>query len=536
MRRFSSALALLAALSAPAFAQTPAPPPPIDWHLQDPTTGGHPGAAVERAYELLKGRAPARTVVVAVIDGGIDTAHVDLRGRLWVNAREVAGNNRDDDGNGYVDDVHGWNFIGGADGRNVDAAQYEVTREYARLRGKYEGKSETDVAAADRDELAYFGRVRAEWAERRAEAEQQFPTVEGIYTQSVAAMATLRAALGKPEGADVTAEEAASVPVTTPALRQAKQALQFLAANGITYSDLVDYRAQLKNQSEIGFNPDANERAIVGDDPANLTQRVYGNADVTGPDAGHGTHVAGIIAALRGNGVGAVGVADAVRIMAVRAVPNGDERDKDIANAIRYAADNGAHVINMSFGKAYSPDKPIVDEAVRYAESKGVLLVHAAGNDGKNVDKDDNFPEARFADGTKAALWIEVGASGPVAGEALAAEFSNYGGTSVDLFAPGADIYSTIPGGGYGRKSGTSMAAPVASGVAALVMAYYPTLTAAQVRAVLMESVRAYPNLTVVRPGGEERAGFATLSVTGGVINAAAALERAAALAGGGAQ
>jgi len=213
-------------------------------------------------------------------------------------------------------------------------------------------------------------------------------------------------------------------------------------------------------------------------------------------------------------------------------VPDGDERDKDVANGIRYAVDNGAQIINMSFGKGFSPDKRAVDEAVKYAESKGVLLVHAAGNDGEDLATAPNFPHATYLDGGRAKNWIEVGASSWQGGDQLAASFSNYGRAQVDLFAPGVDILSTVPGGGYERNSGTSMAAPVVSGVAALLMSYFPQLTATDVKRILIESAARYPDMMVARPGGKEgdTVRFGDLSVTGGVVDAYAAVRAAMAI------
>jgi subtilisin family serine protease len=266
----------------------------------------------------------------------------------------------------------------------------------------------------------------------------------------------------------------------------------------------------------------------VGDNYADLTERRYGNRDVTGPDAKHGTHVAGIIGAVRGNNLGIDGVANSVRIMAVRAVPDGDERDKDIANAIRYAVDQGANIINMSFGKAWSPSKPAVDDAAKYADSKGVLIVHAAGNDSEDLSKSPSYPVAKTADGARVARWIEVGASSWKGADTIAAAFSNYGREQVDVFAPGEDILSTVPGGGTSRQSGTSMAAPVVSGLAALIMAYYPELNAQEVKDVILQSATKLGDRTTLRPG-EDRAkvAFSTLSSTGGIVNAFNALRAA---------
>jgi subtilisin family serine protease len=247
-----------------------------------------------------------------------------------------------------------------------------------------------------------------------------------------------------------------------------------------------------------------------------------------GPDAKHGTHVAGIIGAVRGNGIGVDGIAPAVKFMMIRTVPNGDERDKDVANAIRYATDHGAQIISMSFGKPYSPFKSAVDDAVKYADSKGVLMVHAAGNDGADLAKGKNFPTPAYTGGGRPSNWIEVGASSWKGGDKLAAPFSNYGQQLVDVFAPGVDILSTVPGNQYERDSGTSMAAPVVSGLAALLMDYYPNLTAGDVKRIIMSSVANAGSQLVTKPGSDsDKVPFGTLSVTGGIVNAYNAVKMA---------
>jgi subtilisin family serine protease len=277
---------------------------------------------------------------------------------------------------------------------------------------------------------------------------------------------------------------------------------------------------------DYGLNLSFNPRDIVGDDLDDGSERVYGNADVTGPDASHGTHVAGIIAAERGNGIGIDGIAAGVRLMIVRAIPNGDERDKDVANAIRYAVDEGADIINMSFGKAFSPRKSLVDDAVRYADEHGVLMIHAAGNDGDDIDVVPSFPTRTYEDGGAAADWIEVGAANWDV-QSLAATFSNYGQQRVDIFAPGVAILSTVPGNEFDLNDGTSMAAPVVTGVAALLMAYFPDLTAADVKQIVLDSAVRFGDRVVPTPGQGPRVPFGTLSVTGGVVNAYEAVKAA---------
>lgn len=518
----------------PAPSGTPAAPEPDEalasapdnWWLLDATADRVPGTSAERAYgELLDGRQPKRSVVVAVIDGGVDIEHEDLDDNLWVNEDEIPGNDRDDDRNGYVDDIHGWNFIGGPGGQNVGRDTYEVTRLYARGRARFDGANPDTLSPAARAEYQQFQEIRTDLEADRAEATGMLQQIRAIETAVDRFTALLREQIGTDS---LTAERVAAIQTTRPDVLQAQQAFLQMSANGITLALIDEERERLQERLQYGLNPAFDPRSVVGDDFADPTERVYGNADVEGPDAEHGTHVAGIVAAERGNGVGVDGIARGVRIMSIRAVPDGDERDKDVANAIRYAVDNGARIINMSFGKAYSPRKEVVDEAVRYAESKGVLLVHAAGNAAADLGTESNFPNRSYGGGGRAENWIEVGASSWRGVDSLAAPFSNYGREEVDVFAPGVGILSTVPGDRYEPNDGTSMAAPVVSGLAALLMAYYPDLSAAEVKQIILESATRYADQSVVRPGGEgARVPFSELSATGGVVNAYAAIRLA---------
>ena len=512
------------AATAPTIAPASAPAstlrePPGDWHLLDLAADGIPGISARRAHaELLAGRTPARTVIVAVIDGGVDTSHVDLRANLWMNPKETPGNRVDDDGNGYVDDVRGWNFIGGADGRNIDDESLEVTRLYRRC------TNTQGAAPLTPDQRAGCPGVLRAFEQERLEMQQTAAILLMLDQRLRTAIPTLRAAVGSDS---LTVARVETLQPTSAAVAEARSLYLQIAGFGLDPADVPEQAETVNGLLEYGLNPAFDARSIVGDDPLNLAQRVYGNADATGPDALHGTHVAGIIGAVRGNGVGVDGISPAVKIMSVRAVPNGDERDKDVANAIRYAVDNGALVLNLSFGKSYSPEKAAVDDAVRYAESRGALIVHASGNDGENADENPSFPTPNYLGGGRAANWIEVGASSWRGGDSLAASFSNYGRTLVDVFAPGVEILSTDGKGGVSRESGTSMAAPVVSGLAALIMAYHPELSAVQVKRIILESATPFRTQTVVRPGGEDRVPFGSLSATGGIVNAFNALRMA---------
>ena len=459
-----------------------------------------------------------------MIDGGVDTAHVGLKANLWKNPKEVAGNGKDDDNNGYADDVYGWNFIGGRDGKSVHEDALEVTRLYARCTSGGNGGTTTGPKVPPPD-AATCKRASEEYEKERAETQQLSQQVEQISVVLARVNEILRRSMGTDSltRAKVTAYQPAGAEA-----QQAKMMWLRLADAGISAKEITEAREDIESKMKYGLNPSFDPRAIVGDNYANTAERNYGNADVMGPDAKHGTHVSGIIGGVRGTSDGVDGIATNVKLMMIRAVPDGDERDKDVANAIRYAADNGAHIINMSFGKGFSPEKGAVDEAVKYADSKGVLMVHAAGNDGENLAEKPSFPTPAYVGGGKPNNWIEVGASSWKGLDSLAASFSNYGKAQVDVFAPGVDILSAKPGGGYERQSGTSMAAPVVSGLAAFLMSYYPNLTAADVKRIVLQSATRYADQTVVRPGeGGGAIRFGDLSATGAVVNAYEAVKLA---------
>jgi subtilisin family serine protease len=510
MKPIRSLLFAALALGAPAAGHAQADTALANWHLLDFTADHVPGISAERAYrELLAGRQPRDTVIVAIIDSGVEIDHPDLAGVVWTNPREVAGNNRDDDGNGYVDDIHGWDFQGNRDGRDVAHETLEITRLFAACRAQ----GVTEVAGTPCTE------IRAEFQERAGEVQG----MAGQMQQLLSFVTTVERAAG---GRELTRETLQGLQTTDPQVMQARTILLRILDAGYTVAQIKEEAEGINARAQYGFNPDYDPRALVGDNPANLNERGYGNNEVEGPDASHGTHVAGIVGAMRNN-VGVSGVAPSVRLMILRAVPDGDERDKDVANAIRYAVDNGAQVVNMSFGKSHSPQKGIVDEAVRYAESKGVLLIHAAGNDGADLNEEGNFPNQEFAGGGRASNWIEVGASGWESQTELAADFSNYGRGKVDVFAPGVSILSTVNNQTYGRLDGTSMAAPVVTGIAATLLAYFPELTTQQVKEIILQSAVRYTDQQVTRPGGEDRVRFGDLSDTGAIVNLYNAVQMA---------
>ncbi|SDL66144.1 Subtilase family protein [Pedobacter sp. ok626] len=497
-----------------------------NWHLLDIKRDSVFGAGVEKSYKaLLKGK-KAKPVVVAVIDGGVDINHEDLKTVIWNNPKEIAGNHKDDDHNGYVDDVHGWNFLGSAKG-NVQYDNLEITRLTVAGDQRFKGLDSSTVKKEDLADFMLYKASKSEVEKDYAEAKGMVGNLEPFKNVLDTILVNLN------NNPNPSLKDFELYKPRTANQAQVRAVMMQHLATGQQFKDIYAQQiagllAFVKKIADYHKNKDYNARAIIGDN-AELGA-FYGNNDVTGPEASHGTHVAGIISAIRDNGLGIDGITNAAKIMVLRVVPDGDERDKDVANAIRYAVDNGACIINMSFGKSLSPDKKLVDDAVKYAMSKDILIVHAAGNEGKNIDVEPVYPSRNYLDGGRASKWIEVGSSNPVNDSNLKSSFSNYGKKNVDVFAPGNQIYSTIPGSAYGFKSGSSMAAPVVTGIAALLKAYYPKLKAEQIKDILIRSVSPVQHLVNLQVNNAPATSkFSDLCISGGIVNAYQALELAAA-------
>ena len=503
-----------------------------NWHLKD-RTDGYYGISLNKAYELVKGK-KSQTIVVAVIDSGIDTTHEDLRPVLWVNPKEIPGNGIDDDGNGYIDDVNGWNFIGGKDGRNVKEDSYEAARFYHMYKEKFQDLSSPD-ALSEEDKKLYSDWLRAKKDVSKGSDPNELFFIKRLHPILVKGDSIIAADLNKKE---YSGNDLKTYTATHPDAITTREIILNICENNNNNFDITnrqiieDIEGELRRAEAADQPPFPYRAEIVKDNPDDINDKFYGNNDIMANTPLHGTHVSGIIAAVRNNGKGGDGVADNVRLMTIRAVPDGDEHDKDVALAIRYAVDNGAKIINMSFGKYYSPQKHWVDDAIKYAESKGVLLVAAAGNEGILADSMPHFPNPILNDNRKVNNWIMVGASGDPSNGDLVASFSNYGKNEVDVFAPGVNIYATVPGGNkYGNLSGTSMASPVTAGLAAMIWSYFPELTAQQVKEVIEKSTVA-PDIQVTKPKSGEKVDLSEISKTGGVINAYEAVKLAAKMSG----
>lgn len=505
---------------------------PNNWYQLDRQATGYYGISLDKAYDFVKGK-PSKTILVAVIDSGVDTLQNDLKGILWHNPGEIPGNGIDDDHNGYIDDVYGWNFIGGKDGKNVHQDSYEAARVYWSLKDKFDKNVDTTTMSTP-DKAQYADYLRAKDEVTQGNNPAELAQMERILPVLEKGDSVIGKDLGK---AEFTGKDLKGYTSTDPDAKIAAAIYLNMAqankSDDIKNTEILEYlRGQIRKGESATTPPPNYRNDIVKDNPNDISDRYYGNNDIMAGTPSHGTHVTGIIAAERDNGIGMNGIANNVKVMMVRAVPDGDEHDKDIANAIRYAVDNGAEVISMSFGKPYSPQKSWVDDAVKYAASKGVLLVHAAGNDAKNIDSAANFPNPYYQDQSgEAPNFITVGASGDATNGGFTASFSNYGKKSVDIFAPGVNIYSTLPGNTYGNYSGTSMATPVVAGVAALILEYYPDLSAEQVKYVIDKS--ATPITEKVKlPGTTDSVYLSDISITGGELNAYNALKLASTLKG----
>jgi subtilisin family serine protease len=503
------------------------------WHLLDAKKDGYSGISLNEAYQLLQGR-KSTTVVVAVIDSGIDTLHEDLKPVLWTNSKEIGGNGKDDDGNGYVDDVHGWNFCGSSSGENLSRNSHEIARVYHGWKSSFAGKNENDIPVDQRFLFQQWTKAARMIDQDAASAEKELENIEPFLTTLENSSKILNGRLGTTEFTEAQVKPYAR-DKEEMVKRSAGLWLEMFSRiddksvkNTAIVKEISDYRDQQVNKIKRKTDkPEDTRGQLTKDHYTDINDRYYGNNNLKTGSGDHGTLVAGTIGAVRGNQIGIDGIADNVRIMAIRAVPGGDEHDKDVALAIRYAVDNGAKIINMSFGKPVSPYKQMVDDAVRYAQLKGVLLVHGSGNDGKDITKDVFYPHPEFLDGGRATNYITVGASGDKNMGGFAASFSNYSQKNVDIFAPGVFIYATATDNRYVGADGTSLASPVVAGVAALLKSYFPELTPEQIIEIMLASGTAVHEKVAI-PGEEKKmADFSSLSSSGRIVNAYNAVKLA---------
>lgn len=493
------------------------------WGGADLVNDTIPGMSVQKAYDEIVKNNKGKKVIVAVIDSGVDIEHEDLDGVIWTNPKEKPNNGKDDDNNGYVDDIHGWNFLGDAVKENL-----EYTRILKKLRPKFNGVPAGAVKPEDREQFELYQKAKAEYDREYNETMGLKNQYEGIVQQLKVSHEAVSKKLGKE---NYTLKELREMEATTEEMQQYKGFLTQVMSNvegtiPEAITQLQDAIKYFDGRLSSHFNLELDGRAVVGDNVDDITDTKYGNNNVMGPtpdkeDLKHGTHVAGIIAAERNNNTGINGVANNVEIMVLRAVPDGDEYDKDIALAIRYAVDNGASIINTSFGKYFSTHPEWVRDAIRYADENDVLIVNAAGNEGINLDQKAVYPNDQDPQNPQeiSKNFLTVGALNYKYGSGLIAGFSNFGKSNVDVFAPGTKIWSTTPNNEYEYLQGTSMAAPAVSGIAAMIRSYFPKLSDDEVKRVIMESGLS-SNATVIIGGDPSNTKkFSELSTSGKMAN-----------------
>lgn len=500
------------------------------WSHLNPVNDTVPGMGVDFAYnEIIKNK-KGNTVIVAVIDSGIDIDHEDLREVIWTNTNEIPNNGIDDDNNGYIDDIHGWNFLGEG---------YDEQLEYVRLLNNGDSNN-AEYARAEKEydeELNKYTGLQKQYSSLKNQYVEYKSNYQQLLEQINLADKDIVKFLNKKEYAK---EDVDAITDSNQSLQKSVSIMKYVysigfdsaavakkeISEGLTQiiKDLEHFdKGLVEINDRLNYNLDKNLKGRkTGDNPNDLTDIGYGNNNVKpiGNDEDHGTHVSGIIAAKRNNSIGINGVANNVRIMSLRAVPNGDEYDKDVALAIKYAADNGAKVINMSFGKYYSSHSDWVRDAIIYASKKDVLLVSGAGNEGLDLDQTNNYPNDQVNNGPEVSdNYLTVGAIEPNYSLEMVADYSNYGKINVDIFAPGSEIYSTVPNNKYEYFDGTSMASPAVAGVAAVIRSQYPTLSATQVKHIILDSgIELSAKVAVSGDMNDERP-FNSLSKSGKIVN-----------------
>ena len=486
------------------------------WQHLDPQIDSVLGISTNRAYEYLKNK-QSKQVIVAIIDNGAELTHEDLKGQFWINPNEIEGNGIDDDKNGYVDDIHGWNFLGNSRGENIKRETTELTRFYGTLSKKFEKSDSTRFNQKEWTEFRQYHKIKQEYQKQLEEKNEEIYLYQNILFNCRETDKILKEFLKKDSYSEVDLK---SIPDSVENACSAAKYMLKVSMAGLSISRLEGMIDNNKQDLETRLNPDFNIRKkIIGDKPDDLNDNKYGNNQVDAQSPYHGTGVAGIIGALYNN-IGVDGIAKNVKLMILRALPNGDEQDKDVALSILYAVNNHADIISCSFGKPLSAHPEFVEYAIKKAEQAGVLIVHASGNNGQNNDSIPTYPTGYYADGSRATNWINVGASGVKDDENLLAYFSNYGKKSVDVFAPGVDINACILNNKYELSSGTSIAAPVVAGIAAVLKSYYPKLKAEQMKEIIIKSTYKPKTNKINLPNNQNvKVSLDQISVSGGIAS-----------------
>lgn len=535
-----------------------------NWQNLSPEKDGIYGADVNGAYDFLKGKKSKKKVTVALIGTGIDVEHEDLQGSLWINPKEKP-NGRDDNKNGKIDDINGWNYLGNAQGEVLEKARTFADREYLRLKDKYsriqhygdkyvvvsdDEKELLEVAPPEnKPEFDYFNRVvRKESAIGSKYSSIELMKVSRIYANGL----TDKLKAKFPDKEHFSYQDFGSMidrndTDTLRMLGMTMISVAFMIQPQATWDKVLDYLNNfqppllLKDYQKIEQMNNFDDRTLIGDDPYKITDTKYGNNILLAENSGEGTSYAGIIGAKRSNDMGLDGIADNVQIMTLRTTPSeGEAYPKDVALAIRYAVDNGADIIQMYASASITPfgeQGDWINDALMYAESKGVLIVQPVASKSIDMDKYPYYPRKEITPAKKLSNMITVAASDK---KGSPVPDSNFGIKSLDLYAPGKDIYSCYTGNTYREESGSEVAASTVTGVAALIKSYYPDLTAMQIRDIIINNVTDRSGEEVEKQSLNMDQGnakmikdlflFEDLCASSGILNAAKAVEAASKL------
>ncbi len=496
-----------------------------NWHFKDIIKDTIPGISLERVYDELLENKTGKDVIVAVIDMEVDIHHKELQGKIWTNLKEIFNNNIDDNQNGYIDDIHGWNFLGNAKGENNRFVNYEYTRILKKLNPEFKDKKAEEIISKDSVTFLIYKKTLKKYNEKMVFAKEDLDYANMIFNSMTESKMAISNYL---KNEDYSIKKLDNLKLIYPEDKELQEYISRLIGftkNGYTQQYIDNYKLNAEERINKLLNLEYDDRIIQGDDSDNISDLDYGNnilnANIDFFD--HGTKMAGIISN--------IGLKGEIKIMPLSISSYGDEHDKDIALAIRYAVDNGAKVINMSFAKQFSLYPEWVEEAFIYAEKNNVLLINSAGNNGVYLDDESIFlfpnDHNYFKEDEVSNNFLKVGSSGKILDKSFKLSYSNYGKKEVDVFAPGKNIYTTLPNNKYTNKSGgTSSATAITSGVAALIFSYYPNLKAHQVKKIIMDSGVEYA-IEVSTPTKEDKnktTPFNQLSKSGKVVNAYNAL------------
>ncbi|MBG7630454.1 MAG: S8 family serine peptidase [Bacteroidetes bacterium] len=491
------------------------------WHLKDYESDGVPGISLDKLYDELIKNQKGKQIIVAIIDTEIDINHEDLKDFIWINNDEQPNNGVDDDNNGYVDDVNGWNFIGNKNGGNLICSNFSYTRKLKELIPIFKGKTKEEVGN-DTLNFKIYQRALMDHQNMKRQLKEDYEYVEFLNTGFPRSKKLLDSIF---RGSTYTINQLDSLYTIFKKQDSIKAAdiyfmIDFLNFDMHGYADNLAYESNLieKYSNNISFD----DRAIIGDNVNDIEDRDYGSPFITNSlkEFTHGSIVSGVLAAHRTNNKGVRGITNTVKLMPLCIQAKfGAETDKDLALSIKYAVENGAQVINISANRTYELHNEWVQQALLYAEEQNVLVVKGAGNSETDIDKIITYPNKNTKDHVL-NNFIVVGATGMELNSNFKPVWANYGRKTVDFYAPGESILTTTPFDSYKVDSGSSLSTAITSGVAALLLSYYPDLKVSEIRQILMESATRYDLDIELDYDSNTTVPFSKLSNSGGVLNA----------------